>query len=132
MFTKLNLKTLNQIHTNNKLTITQLIGSLNFTKLKQTLQIITTLKSKSQFFISNNDYNNSYLPYFTYLKTYTTSYSIPHPLSYSYRRAINHFYSLCINKSKSLFHSIILSQYYNFTSEEIINFFSKVIPYLKI
>lgn len=124
---ELNSTTLNQIQTNNKLTTTQLFGSFKTHKLYKYLHIIETLQSRSQIFISKNDYYNLYLPYFDYLKNYTTTNSIPRPRYYSCRMKINKLYSLCNTKSKSLLHSIILCLYYNFTPEEIINFFSKII-----
>lgn len=124
---ELNSTTLNQIQTNNKLTTTQLFGSFKTHKLYKYLHIIETLQSDYQLFISDTDYNNLYLPYFDYLKTYTTTNSIPRPRYFTYRMKINKLYTLCNKKSKSLLHSIILCLYYNFTPEEIINFFSKII-----
>ena len=127
MIKELNLTTLNQIQTNNKLTTTQLFGSFKTHNLYKYLHIIKTLQSQFQIFISNEDYNNLYLPYFDYLKTYITTNSIPRPNYYSCRMKINKLYSLCNNNSKSLLRSIILCLYYNFTPDEIINFFSEII-----
>ena len=127
MLNQLNLTTLNQIKNNNKLTTTQLFGSFKTNKLYKYLKIIKTLQSKSQTFISKNDYQNLYLPYTKFLKTYITTNSIPRPNYYSCRMEINKLYSLCNNNSKSLLHSIILCLYYNFNPDQIINFFSEII-----
>ena len=127
MKNQLNLTTLNQVQNKNKLTTTQLFGSFKTNKLYKYLKIIKTLQYKFQIFISNEDYNNLYLPYFDYLKTYIITNSIPRPNYYSCRMKINKLYSLCNNNSKSLLHSIVLCLYYNFTPEQIINFFLKLL-----
>lgn len=127
MFKSLNLVTLNQIKTNNKLTTTQLFGSFKTNKLYNFLHIINKLQSKFHIFLSNTDYTTLYLPYSDYLKSYTTTNLIPRPRYYTCRMKINKLYSLCNSTSKSLLHSIILCLYYNFTPDDILNFFSKIL-----
>ena len=127
MLKQLNLTTLNQIQTNNKLTTTQLFGSFKTNKLYKYLKIINTLQSEHHFLISNEEYNNLYLPYSNYLKTHINSESNPRPNYVICRMKINKLYSISNNNSKSLLHSIILCLYYNFTPNQIINFFSKII-----
>ena len=124
---QLNLTTLNEIQNKNKLTTTQLFGSFKTHNLYKYLHIIKTLQSKFQIFISNEDYNNSYLPYSESLKNYITTNLIPRPRYYFYRMKINKLYTLCNNNSKSLLHSIFLCLYYNFSPDQIINFFSEII-----
>ena len=127
MIETLNSNTLQQMSNNNKLNITQLIGSLNFTKLSQTLKIIKTLKRNKHNLISTQNYKKLFTPYIKSLKNHITPKYIPNKLSYSYRLQLNKFYSLCDDTSKQIFNNIILSLRYCFEPKEIINFFSNIV-----
>lgn len=123
MSKNLNSVTLNKIINGNSLTTTQLLGSVKTDQLYQCLKIVEALQSDRQLFISKDDYNE-YQRYSEYLKTYIKTNSIPQQRYYTYRMKINKLYTLSDNRSKLLLHGIILSLYYNFTHEQILEYFS--------